>query len=439
MGKFSFKLRPTKGKGAKIQLFYNYGTNKRFRYSTGYSIKNCNNWNYEEERIRRVAEETQKKDINNKLDLLEELIETKFEKLDSLEQDKVTNDFFKELCDDFFNKNKSSSSNEIEKIELLPFYGWFIDNYSIKPLMSNGKLLGKGTAKTYKNAHKLLERFCKENYKIYYNSIDNKFYEDFLDWLYGQDYSANYIGTQIKTFKTMMSASFDLRHHTNDEFKRKYFKKTSEPAYNIFLNQDELHKIFELNLSNVKSITVNKSLVLSAEKLDTARDLFLISANTGLRVSDFNRLSTDNILIREDGDKYFQIITKKNGKPLSIPINTMVNRILDKRNGNPPNPMPNQHINYALKEIGRIAEIDSPETKVITKGGKKCQKVYKKYELISNHTGRRSFCTNAYLSEMPAIDIMAISGHSSEKVFYNYIKVNDLQRAIKIGKYKFFK
>lgn len=39
---------------------------------------------------------------------------------------------------------------------------------------------------------------------------------------------------------------------------------------------------------------------------------------------------------------------------------------------------------------------------------------------------------------MPAIDIMAISGHTSEKVFYNYIKVNDLQRAIRIGENKFF-
>ena len=437
MGKLSFILRPAKGEGAKIQLFYNYGTNKRFRYSTGYSIKNSINWNYEEERIRRVAEETQKKDINNKLDLLQELIESKYEKLDKQEQAKVTNDFFKELCDGFFNKN--SSSKEIEIIELLPFYSWFNKNYSIKPLISTGKPLGKGTAKTYKNAYKLLERFCKEKYRVYYKKIDNGFYDDFLDWLYGQNYSTNYIGTQIKILKTMMSASFELGHHTNTEFERKYFKKPSEQVDNIFLNQDELQKIFELNFSKVKSIKISKSLVLSAVKLDTARDLFLISSNTGLRVSDFNRLSIGNILIRENGDKVFQIIMRKNGKAVSIPINTMVNKILDKRNGNPPKAMPEQHINYALKEIGRIAEIDSPVTKVITKGGKEFQKVYKKYELISNHTGRRSFCTNAYLSEMPTIDIMAISGHSSEKVFYSYIKVNDLQRAIKIGKYKFFK
>ena len=71
-------------------------------------------------------------------------------------------------------------------------------------------------------------------------------------------------------------------------------------------------------------------------------------------------------------------------------------------------------------------------------GGKIIQKEYPKYKLITNHTGRRSFCTNAYLSEMPTIDIMAISGHSTEKVFYNYIKVSDLDRAKKIASHNFF-
>jgi integrase len=88
--------------------------------------------------------------------------------------------------------------------------------------------------------------------------------------------------------------------------------------------------------------------------------------------------------------------------------------------------------------VAELAEINNNETKEITKGGKKVKITTNKYNLISNHTARRSFCTNAYLSEMPTIDIMAISGHTSEKVFYNYIKVSHLQRAEKIGKHKFF-
>jgi integrase len=154
-------------------------------------------------------------------------------------------------------------------------------------------------------------------------------------------------------------------------------------------------------------------------------------------VSDFNRLKPSNI-IEIDGKQYIKIITEKMQKPVTIPINSMVKSILDKRDGNPPEHMPEQHINYALKKIGRLAKINSKETITRTIGGEKKSETKFKYELITNHTGRRSFCTNAYLSGMPTIDIMAISGHSNEKVFYNYIKVNDLQKAVKIGEHKFF-
>jgi len=61
-----------------------------------------------------------------------------------------------------------------------------------------------------------------------------------------------------------------------------------------------------------------------------------------------------------------------------------------------------------------------------------------KYELIKNHTARRSFCTNAYIAGMPTLDIMAISGHSSEKSFLNYIKITADERALKIAENSFF-
>ncbi len=58
--------------------------------------------------------------------------------------------------------------------------------------------------------------------------------------------------------------------------------------------------------------------------------------------------------------------------------------------------------------------------------------------MVTNHTARRSFCTNAYKSGMPTIDIMSISGHKSERIFLNYIKVTEDERAIKISSHKFF-
>ena len=101
--------------------------------------------------------------------------------------------------------------------------------------------------------------------------------------------------------------------------------------------------------------------------------------------------------------------------------------------------MPDQHINYAIKEIGKIAKINETYSKEITKGGKTNVITLPKHKFIASHTARRSFCTNAYLSGMPVADIMQLSGHSSEKVFYNYIKINDIEKAEKISSNKFFK
>ena len=173
--------------------------------------------------------------------------------------------------------------------------------------------------------------------------------------------------------------------------------------------------------------------------LEKARDLFLIGCCTGLRVSDYNNLKKDLIFIDEEGKQYLRLSMKKGDKPLTIPLNAMVREILQKNGGHPPARMPEQHINYCIKIIGRLAKIDKITSKTTTKGGKKFKNKLPKYNFITNHSARRSFCTNAYLAGMPTSDIMAISGHSTEKVFYNYIKVNDLERAKKIGKHKFFK
>lgn len=435
MAKLSFKIRKGKGKSGTIQLHYNYGTNSRLRYSTGLKIQNVKNWDPKTMRIKNVAEELDKNYTNKKLDKLQFDLNKKYTNLQEEQGIVMNNDVLIDFCDQFFNKTKEQEENT--SMELLPFYDWYIENYSVKPLMTTSKPLQKGTAKTYKNAFSILKRFNDSVYRIRYDKINYKFYNDYLNWLYQQGYSTNYIGTQIKILKTILRTSHELDHHSNTEYTKKYFKKPTEEVDHIFLNTDELERICKLDFSNFKTKKVGSDVYLTKDKMDRARDLFLISANTGLRVSDFNRLNKDNIIIIDD-KSYFKIITKKTSKPITIPINSIVMEILDKWNGELPPKMPEQHINYALKEIGEKAEINTKVKITRTTGGVKETNEFKKYELITNHTGRRSFCTNAYLSDMPAIDIMAISGHTSERVFYNYIKVNDLQRAIRIAENKFF-
>jgi integrase len=428
MSKLSFKLRPATGKNVSIQLIFNYGANNRFRYSTGLKVGNSKNWDYGNMRIKKVASELDRQVINNKLDATQTILNKAYTDLRTNQNKEVTNEMLRDICDEVLYPERKDK-NEYEKMELLPFFRWFLENQE--------QTLGSGTLRTYKNTLTKLEKFHKEQYRLSFAKVTLNFHDDFLNWLYEQDYSDNYIGTIIKILKTIMGAAFERDLHSNMDYIKRYFSKPTEKVYNIFLSTEELVKLFNYDLSNERTHLNKNGLKMTKELLSRARDLFLIGANTGLRVSDFNRLTEKNIIIR-NGSKYIEIITKKNSKPIAIPVNWMIEEILAKYNGNPPHHMPDQHINYCIKKVAELAGLSQQETKEITKGGKKMILNNKKYELVTNHTARRSFCTNAYLSGMTTIDIMAISGHSSEKVFYNYIKVSHLERAEKISKHKFF-
>ena len=157
MREAKFKLRKANDKSATIQLHFSYGTKKRFRYSTGHRIQNIKNWDTGKMRIKHVVEELDWNYINKDLDKLEDHIEDYYFGLPLDEREKVNNNILTELCDIFFEKKKANE--EQQKLDLLPFFKWFIENYKVNPLMTTGKPLKAGTAKTYNNAYNLLKLF----------------------------------------------------------------------------------------------------------------------------------------------------------------------------------------------------------------------------------------------------------------------------------------
>ena len=86
----------------------------------------------------------------------------------------------------------------------------------------------------------------------------------------------------------------------------------------------------------------------------------------------------------------------------------------------------------SVKDIVKKAKIKDDVHISITRGGVKRSKSYKKYKLVTTHTGRRSFATNLYLRGVPTLVIMAITGHKTEAAFLRYIKVTPKQHAEKI-------
>ncbi|MFD2588434.1 tyrosine-type recombinase/integrase [Croceitalea marina] len=420
MATISYKLRPGSNKAAPIYLIFSYGRKKELRYSTGWKVKNPQNWDSRKQRLKVVVSEPLASKINQALQKLEIHFENKYNELIA-SRIEINNQVLRNELDLYLKKKKQKITLTSYKT-LLECYEWYYEYYSVNPLPTTKRPLAIGTVKSYRTSFSVIKQFNDTVYAVNYDRINLNFYTDFIDFLNERGFSRNYIANHIKMLKTIMNYAWEKKFHNSLDFKSKSFAKINEEIDSIYLNEEELERIQNIKLEG---------------RLDNVRDLFIIGANTGLRVSDFNRLTANNIK-NGDGFKYLEIKSKKTGKLVAIPLKKVVLQILKKRKGQLPYSMPEQNINNLLKDIGNLAGIVEPISIKKTKGGELVSITKPKNQMITTHTARRSFCTNAYLAGMATFDIMAISGHKTEKSFYKYIKVSNLERLRKIAKHPFF-
>ena len=92
----------------------------------------------------------------------------------------------------------------------------------------------------------------------------------------------------------------------------------------------------------------------------------------------------------------------------------------------------NAEFNRHIKTIGKLAGINQTVKFSYKKGNRNVEVAKPKYEWITSHTARRSFCTNEFIDGTPVELIMKISGHKSVKDFYKYIRITPEEAARKI-------
>lgn len=297
------------------------------------------------------------------------------------------------------------------------------------------------TIKSYVTVlHKLTEYEDTMRRKLQFADIDMVFYDRLQKWMYMRGLSENYFGVVVRVLKSIINKAnyeglCDLKG-----IKHPDFVAINNAAENIYLSFDELRRIYELEITP-ESIRAfwgdeigirNEDAKRKAKSLRIVRDRFIIGAFTGLRVSDYGRLSAANLT-----GNTIRIKTTKTGANVVIPIHPYVRTILS--NGfDFGKTISEQTINRHIKEIARMAGIDEEVTINRNIGGRNVQETHKKYELVCSHTARRSFATNAYKAGIPSIAIMKITGHTRESTFLRYIKVSAEENAAMLEKHPFF-
>lgn len=157
---------------------------------------------------------------------------------------------------------------------------------------------------------------------------------------------------------------------------------------------------------------------------------------TGLRYSDIARLAAKHINFQEET---ITIVTQKTATKVVIPIHPVVKIILEKYGNKPPVIQCNQATNRMLKKICRKAGITEKINIMETKGGIRQEVTYEKCEMVTSHTARRSFASNASKKGIPSLAIMQITGHKTESSFMRYVRITKEENAKMLLNHDFFR
>lgn len=179
------------------------------------------------------------------------------------------------------------------------------------------------------------------------------------------------------------------------------FKMTKKGTDRPYLSQEELDLI--------------KSKTFVSDSLNQVRDIFLFSCYTGLAYADIQKLTSADVSIGIDGEKWIFTKREKTETPLPIPLLPPALEVIDKYSSHPEClnsnrllPLPsNQKMNGYLHEIEAICGIN----KNLTYG-----------------TARHTFATTVTLTNgVPIETVSKMLGHKSLCTTQHYANILDLK------------
>ncbi len=311
------------------------------------------------------------------------------------------------------------------------------------------KRISHGYAETIRGSHDKLKKFEEANHMVLdWEDLTLTTLVAFKDYLVSTGLRTNTINTHLVRLRTVLGAAKKMHYTVNTDFENAVYIPQETEVDNVYISTERIQELFLADYTDEAWLTdqINKipGKFLGSEereswityyheakhrqKLNDARDLFVVGCLTGQRYSDFSRISK-MMYVHYDGRTFIRLNQMKTGAEIYIPLNPVVNTILERHD----NAVPKMYRLQLSKLMQACALILGwTEDFIVTEqqGSLEYQKPVPFYKMIRTHTCRRSFATNAYQAKVSLSSIMAVTGHSSEDMLRKYLKLTKKERAL---------
>ena len=402
-----FKLDKPGNEKSLIMMVYRYG-GKKLVLSTNISIPVAH-WNNKIQRVKDVKEHPEYKTYNKTIDKYKLALLSVWDSFVS-KDDTPTLLQFKEAIYAIVNPEKNNSTEYSSNI--CKFIQQIIidinDNKNetskvYSQILKNIKAFPKGSQLDFKD----LTSVRLEKFKKFYTNTPRES---------GQYYRRGTIYRHLKHFITIINKAKEYGILVNEAYTKSSWRM--EPPSDDISGNDVVLSEEEIQLLE------NAELV---DRFDRIRDIFLLGIYTGQRYSDYSKISRDNLIV-ENEKEYLQIVQKKAKKKvkIKIPYSVKIKTLIEKYDGYPKT-MSLQKFNEGIKEVCEAIGINTPVIIYddIPAIGEVEKTIYPKWQFVSSHTARRTFCTNAKLKGVPDKLIMQISGHKKLRTLNSYFRINE--------------
>ena len=379
----------------------------------------------------------------------------------------------KAIIEEAMNDIVTGGTKEVQRVKriaeaksrkyVIQFYEYFFSGISDGSI-SHGKNseYSPGSIQVWKTFGSYLRGYCDVG--ITFEDIDKPFADRFTQFLQKKGFMSNTINKNVTCFRKLCNLAA-MEGYNKNAVSLKVWKdrtvKDEDKRAEIYLTEDEIDAMYNMELTGENEIV---------------RDIFVLGYFSCQRYSDYSRLREENFMTYDKGLGQITLTQKKTGR---------VYELCDKYNYDFPE-ISEQKMNLKIKAVTALLAESVPSFQekyvtVLTAVERRSEQTYAKllkkkesgikftenerkwfgklnklavkrngaplfernkhgevirpkYELIASHTSRRSGATNLYkLGALSNMEMRSITGHQSEKVFENYIRVGLSEQAQMVG------